>query len=80
MLCGLWQDVGTLSNWDKNQMENFRQRSNMIPFHLKGLLWPWNGKQGWGGGWRVKAGRPVRGYRGGPGEGRWTLELGMGSG
>ena len=56
MLCGLWQDAGTLSNWDKNQMENFRQRSNMIPFHLKGLLWPRIGKQGWGGGWRVKAG------------------------
>lgn len=52
----------------------------MIQFHLKGLLWPRCGKRGWSGGWRVKSGKPIRGYRGGPGEGRWPLELGMGSG
>ena len=71
VLCRLWPDVGILSNWDGNQMEDLRQRSNMIQFSLKGLLWPLCGKWAGSGGWRMEAGRPVRGYSGGPGEGRW---------
>lgn len=69
----LWQDAGISSKWDGKQIEGFSQKSDMIQFMSERITLAACGK--WAGGrsreWKMEARRPVRGYKGGPGEGRW---------